>query len=261
VFVLGVDPGLSRCGYGVVERVGRGQRAVAAGVFRTDPDDAVSQRLLALRDDVRALLGEHRPDVVAVERVFFQVNARTAIPVAQAAGVVMVEAAGAGCEVVEYSPNQVKQAVSGMGGADKEQVQRMVQTLLGLPSPLRPVDAADAVAVALCHLAHAPLQRRLGPKSSPDRTAKVPDVAAGARRSRIRAQGTAAGDGRSSAQGRRGRPSPAGEALMQVSIGSGLGVRAALSPPGRRGRGGGDTGDVAPAGWVAGVGLETGGDR
>jgi crossover junction endodeoxyribonuclease RuvC len=161
VFVLGIDPGLSRCGYGLVERAGRSQRAVAAGVLRTSPDDPVPVRLLALRDDVRALLAEHRPEVVSVERVLFQVNARTAISVAQAAGVVMVEAASAGCEVVEYSPNQVKQAVSGMGGADKEQVQRMVQTLLGLPSPLRPVDAADAVAVALCHLAHAPLQRRV----------------------------------------------------------------------------------------------------
>jgi crossover junction endodeoxyribonuclease RuvC len=162
VFVLGVDPGLSRCGYGLVEQVGRSQRAVAAGVLRTSPDDQVPARLLALRDDVRALLDEHRPDVVSVERVLFQVNARTAISVAQAAGVVMVEAAGAGCEVVEYSPNQVKQAVSGMGGADKEQVQRMVQTLLRLPAPLRPADAADAVALALCHLAHAPLRARTG---------------------------------------------------------------------------------------------------
>ncbi|HEY8545785.1 MAG TPA: crossover junction endodeoxyribonuclease RuvC [Acidimicrobiales bacterium] len=160
MFVLGIDPGLSRCGYGLVEQVGRRQSAVAAGVFRTDPGDPVPQRLLALRDDVRALLAERRPDVVAVERVLFQVNARTAIPVAQAAGVVMVEALAAGCEVVEYSPNQVKQAVSGMGGADKEQVQRMVMTLLGLSTPLRPVDAADAVALALCHLAHARLRVR-----------------------------------------------------------------------------------------------------
>jgi len=114
-----------------------------------------------LRDDVRALLTEHRPAVVAIERVLFQVNVRTAIPVAQAAGVVMVEAVGAGCEVMEYSPNQVKQAIAGMGGADKEQVQRMVQTLLGLPAPLRPADAADAVALALCHLAYAPLRRRV----------------------------------------------------------------------------------------------------
>jgi crossover junction endodeoxyribonuclease RuvC len=162
MFVLGVDPGLSRCGYGLVERSGRRQTALAAGVLRTPPGDPVPQRLLALRDDVRALIAELKPAVVAVERVLFQVNVRTAIPVAQAAGVVMVEALSAGCEVVEYSPNQVKQAVSGMGGADKEQVQRMVQTLLGLAVPLRPADAADAVALALCHLAHAPLRARVG---------------------------------------------------------------------------------------------------
>jgi crossover junction endodeoxyribonuclease RuvC len=160
MFVLGIDPGLSRCGYGLVEQVGRKQTAVAAGVMRTDPGDPVPERLLALRDDVRELLAERRPAVVAVERVLFQVNVRTAIPVAQAAGVVMVEALAAGCEVVEYSPNQVKQAVSGMGGADKEQVQKMVQTLLGLSAPLRPADAADAVALALCHLAHARLRLR-----------------------------------------------------------------------------------------------------
>src|SRR5690606_28410052 len=128
---------------------------------RTDPALAVPQRLAALQADVRALLAEHRPDVVAVERVLFQVNARTAIPVAQAAGVAMVEAVAAGCEVVEYSPNQVKQAVAGSGAAGKEQIERMVQTLLGIAHPLRPVDAADAVALALCHVAHAPLRRRL----------------------------------------------------------------------------------------------------
>lgn len=161
MFVLGVDPGLSRCGYGLVERSGRRQTAICAGVLRTDPADPVPQRLLALRDDVRELLAERRPTVVAIERVLFQVNVRTAIPVAQAAGVVMVEALSAGCEVVEYSPNQVKQAVSGMGGADKQQVQRMVQTLLGLAAPLRPADAADAVALALCHLAHAPMRARV----------------------------------------------------------------------------------------------------
>jgi crossover junction endodeoxyribonuclease RuvC len=160
VFVLGIDPGLSRCGYGVVESTGRRHRAVAAGVLRTDPALDVPRRLAALRDDLRALLAEHRPDVVAVERVLFQVNARTAIPVAQAAGVAMVEAVSAGAMVVEYSPNQVKQAVAGHGGADKAQVERMVQTLLGIDRPLRPVDAADAVALALCHLAHAPLRGR-----------------------------------------------------------------------------------------------------
>ena len=161
MFVLGIDPGLSRCGYGVVERVGRRPRAVAAGVLRTDPALDVPHRLAALQADLRELLAEHRPAVVAVERVLFQVNARTAIPVAQAAGVAMVEAVAAGCEVVEYSPNQVKQAVAGYGGADKDQIERMVQALLGIATPLRPVDAADAVALALCYLAHAPLRRRV----------------------------------------------------------------------------------------------------
>lgn len=155
MFVLGVDPGLSRCGYGVVERAGREQRAVAAGVLRTDPDDPVPVRLVALRDDIRGLLAEHRPAVVAVERVLFQVNVRTAIPVAQAAGVVMAEAQASGAEVVEYSPNQVKQAVTGTGSADKQQVQRMVQVLLNMAHPLRPVDAADALGLAICHLAYA----------------------------------------------------------------------------------------------------------
>jgi len=161
VFVLGIDPGLSRCGYGVVERVGRRPRAVAAGVIRTDPTLEVPNRLSALQADLRALIGQHRPAVVAIERVLFQVNARTAIPVAQAAGVAMVEAVAACCEVVEYSPNQVKQAVAGYGAADKAQIGRMVQSLLGIAVPLRPVDAADAVALALCHLAHAPLRGRV----------------------------------------------------------------------------------------------------
>ena len=161
MFVLGIDPGLSRCGYGVVERCGRKPRAVAAGVLRTDPALEVPRRLAILRDDVRALIAEHRPEVVAIERVLFQVNVRTAIPVAQAAGVAMVEGVSAGAEVVEYSPNQVKQAVAGFGGADKAQIGRMVQTLLGIAKPLRPVDAADAVAIALCHLAHAPMHGRV----------------------------------------------------------------------------------------------------
>jgi crossover junction endodeoxyribonuclease RuvC len=161
MFVLGIDPGLSRCGYGLVERAGRRPRAVAAGVLRTDPALDVPRRLAALQADLRVLMAEHRPDVVAIERVLFQVNARTAIPVAQAAGVAMVEAVAAGCEVVEYSPNQVKQAVAGFGAAGKDQIERMVQALLGIATPLRPVDAADAVALALCHLAHAPLRARL----------------------------------------------------------------------------------------------------
>jgi crossover junction endodeoxyribonuclease RuvC len=165
MFVLGIDPGLSRCGYGVVEQAGRRPRAIAAGVLRTEPDQPVPQRLATLRDDLRQLIAEHRPAVVAVERVLFQVNARTAIPVAQAAGLAMVEGVAAGAEVVEYSPNQVKQAIAGDGAADKQQMERMVQTLLGIARPLRPVDAADAVALALCHLAHAPLRSRVSARS------------------------------------------------------------------------------------------------
>jgi crossover junction endodeoxyribonuclease RuvC len=161
VFVLGVDPGLSRCGYGLVQQGPRAARAVAVGVLRTDPSHATPVRLAELQRDLRALLQEHRPAVVSIERVLFQVNARTAIPVAQAAGIAMAEAVAAGCEVVEYSPNQVKLAIAGVGGASKDQVERMVQVLLGIQQPLRPVDAADAVALALCHLAHAPMRRRV----------------------------------------------------------------------------------------------------
>ena len=111
--------------------------------------------------EVRALLGEFRPVAVAVERVLFQVNVRTAMSVGQASGVAMVEAVAAGCEVVQYSPNEVKSAVAGWGGADKLQVQQMVQTLLGLAEPPHPFDAADAAALALCHVAMAPLRRAL----------------------------------------------------------------------------------------------------
>lgn len=160
MFVLGVDPGLSRCGYGCVEQVGRGARAVALGVLRTSPDDPLPQRLSELQVAVRALIAELQPSVVAVERVFFQVNVRTAMAVGQASGIVMAEAQGAGCEVEQYTPNQVKEAVAGWGGAGKEQVGHMVQTLLGLDAPPRPADAADAAALALCHLAHAPMRRR-----------------------------------------------------------------------------------------------------
>jgi crossover junction endodeoxyribonuclease RuvC len=161
VYVLGIDPGLSRCGYGLVARTPDGLRAVAVGVLRTDPAAAVPIRLAELQIDLRGLIVEHRPAVVAIERVLFQVNVRTAIPTAQAAGIAMAEAVAAGCAVVEYSPNQVKQAITGVGSADKEQVERMVQTLLGIDRPLRPVDAADAVAIAMCHLAHAPLRGRV----------------------------------------------------------------------------------------------------
>lgn len=133
----------------------------AMGVMRTSPDDEVADRLLALADDVAELLSEFPVDVVALERILFQVNARTAIGVAQATGVVMAEARRRSAAVVEYSPNTVKQAVTGDGAADKAQMERMVKTLLSIDKPIRPVDAADALGVALCHLAHAPLAGRV----------------------------------------------------------------------------------------------------
>ncbi len=161
MFVLGIDPGLSRCGYGCVEH-GRRSTAVAAGVIRTDPSLDRPTRLAEVQREIRALISELRPDVVAVERVLFQQNASTAMSVGMVSGIVMVEAVSAGCSVVEYSPNEVKQAVAGWGGADKEEVGRMVQTLLGLPKRLKPADVSDAVAVALCHVAHMGSRRVAG---------------------------------------------------------------------------------------------------
>ncbi|WP_419945230.1 crossover junction endodeoxyribonuclease RuvC [Candidatus Poriferisodalis sp.] len=163
MFVLGIDPGLSRCGYGVVEQRSGTQRArieaVALGVIRTDPAEPIADRLATQMRELQALVDEFSPAVVAVERVFFQVNARTAMGVAQVAGLAMAVASAAGTEVVEYTPSQVKQSIAGWGGADKEQMQRMVGELLGLPGHPQPADAADAAAVALCHLSLAPWHR------------------------------------------------------------------------------------------------------
>lgn len=158
MFVWGIDPGLSRCGYAVLDTRARTPRPVALGVFTTPAGDPVPRRLQALRHDVRELLAEHPPAEVAVERILFSVNVRTAIGVAQAAGVVMVEALDAGAEVTEYSPNEIKQAVTGDGAADKHQIEAMVQRLLRIDRRIRPVDAADAAAIALCHVARAPMR-------------------------------------------------------------------------------------------------------
>ncbi len=161
MFVLGIDPGLTRCGYGAVVREGHVLRAVSAGVLTTAPTDPLPERLAQLQAGLRTLVAELGPAAVAVERVFFQVNARTAMSVGQASGLALAEAWAAGCEVAEYTANEVKQAVAGYGAATKEQVQRMVQAQLGLATRPRPPDAADALALALCHHAMAPLRARL----------------------------------------------------------------------------------------------------
>jgi crossover junction endodeoxyribonuclease RuvC len=150
VRVLAVDPGLTRCGIGVVDSTG-GRRAalVAVGVVRTPATDPVEERLLAVSEGLEAWLDEHSPDVVAVERVFAQANVRSVMGTAQAAGLVLVAAARRGLPVAMHTPSEVKAAVTGSGRAEKEQV---VTRILGLAEAPRPADAADALALALCHL-------------------------------------------------------------------------------------------------------------
>jgi len=152
VRVVGVDPGLSRCGVGVVEGPGHRPRALRAGVIRTAPGDRTSRRLHQLHRELTALLVTARPDAVAVERVFVNNNTPTAMGVGQAAGVVLLCAEQAGLPVAEYTPTQVKATVTGDGGADKRQVGFMVRALLGLEAVPRPADTADALALAICHL-------------------------------------------------------------------------------------------------------------
>ena len=160
--MLGIDPGLTRCGYAVLEgRSVNSVRAVSMGVLRTSSSAPLPSRLAELRCEFTSLIGDFTPDVVAVEQVFFQVNVRTAMGTAQASGLAMAEGALAGCEVIQYTPNQVKDAVAGWGGADKEQMQKVVQARLKLATLPRPADAADAAAVALTHLAMSPVGREL----------------------------------------------------------------------------------------------------
>jgi crossover junction endodeoxyribonuclease RuvC len=156
--VLGIDPGLSRCGYGAVRRDGHRMVPVAFGVLRTPPEAPLPERLAQLQEDLEALFDDLTPSGVAVERILFQANVRTAITVGQASGLALAAAARRGIPVVHYSPNEVKLAVTGYGAADKAQVQEMVARLCNLASPPKPPDAADALALALCHLWAAPLR-------------------------------------------------------------------------------------------------------
>jgi crossover junction endodeoxyribonuclease RuvC len=160
--VLGVDPGLTRCGIAVVDgAVGRKITCVQVDVIRTPVDADLAVRLLAVYDVVEEWLDRHRPDVVAVERVFSQFNVRTAMGTAQAGGVVALAAARRGLSVVFHTPSEVKAAVTGSGRADKAQVATMVTRLLGLKEAPKPADAADALAIAICHVWRAPMRNRL----------------------------------------------------------------------------------------------------
>jgi len=155
--VLGVDPGLTRCGLGVVEGVpGRPPSMVAVGVVRTDADEDIAARLLAIEQEIGRWIAEYRPDTVAVERVFSQHNVRTVMGTAQAGAVAIVCAARRGLPVALHTPSEVKAAVTGSGRVDKDQVTAMVSRILRLAEPPRPADAADALALAICHLWRVP---------------------------------------------------------------------------------------------------------
>lgn len=155
--VLGVDPGLTRCGYAVLGmNSSQDIKALAIGVLRTPPSDALHDRLAEIHREVEGLLADFKPNAVAVEQVFFQNNVRTAMGVGQASGIVLALAARAGCDVAQYTPSQVKNTVAGWGGATKEQIGLMVQQRLRLESVPQPADAADAAAIALCHCSIAP---------------------------------------------------------------------------------------------------------
>jgi crossover junction endodeoxyribonuclease RuvC len=191
VRVLGVDPGLTRCGLGVVDGgSGRSVAAVAVDVVRTAPDLPVEQRLLAVAATVEDWIGRHRPDVVAIERVFSQHNVRTVMGTAQASGVVALLAARAGLPVAFHTPSEVKAAVTGEGRAGKEQVTAMVTRLLGLVEAPRPADAADALALAICHCWRAPMMSRMAEAQA--RSAEL----ARAHKARLAAAAKAAGGAR-----------------------------------------------------------------
>lgn len=149
--VLGVDPGLTRCGIGVVESVGSQLRLIDLGVIRTPKEAEIDQRLLALEEEISAWIKRSNPDVIAIERVFSQLNVRTAMATGQAAGVAILLAAKSGLPIALHTPSEVKAAVTGSGRADKAQVASMVKRILALKDIPRPVDTTDALALAICH--------------------------------------------------------------------------------------------------------------
>jgi len=165
MIILGIDPGVARLGYGVLET--RHDRILASchGCLETDKATPHGDRLLEVRDRLRELIAKYKPELVAVEKLFFETNARTAIVVGEARGVVMLTAAEAKLPVVEMTPLQVKQTVTGSGSADKKQVQKMIQVLLNLKEVPKPDDAADALAIAICGMRYAASASRLAAKS------------------------------------------------------------------------------------------------
>jgi crossover junction endodeoxyribonuclease RuvC len=197
--VLGVDPGLTRCGVGAVRGPAHRPELVLARCLTTPATLPLEQRLLRLHRELRAIVAEVQPDGFAVERVLFSGNVRTAMPTGQAAGIALLVAAEHGLPVVAYSPNEVKQTVAGDGRAAKDAVARLVAAQLGLAEPPRPVDVTDALAVAITHLAHA-----RGPSAS--------DVATPARSVLALAAEAAARDARGGWEAVVARRRPSGDA-------------------------------------------------
>ena len=167
MFVLGIDPGLSVCGYAVIQHSSKGDRAIAAGVIRTDPSDPVEERLNELHRDLTALASEHQLEAMAIEQLFTNRNLRTAISVGRASGVALLVAAQAGIPAFEYSPSAVKAAVAGYGAASKDQIRYAVAARLRLAAEPDEADAADALAVALCHSQQGKGMARIKAASAP----------------------------------------------------------------------------------------------
>ena len=150
--IFGIDPGSERTGYGCVETDGRRHHLISCGAITASRGDGFPERLARIHHELTALLSAHRPECVAVETLFHAANVRSALKLGHARGVAILAAVEAGCQVVEYSPAEVKRAVVGYGRAEKHQVQQMIKLLLGLRQAPTPYDAADALAVAICHL-------------------------------------------------------------------------------------------------------------
>lgn len=196
--VLGIDPGLTRCGLGVVDG-GRGRSAtcVDVGVARTPADGALPDRLSSVSDVVERWMDAHRPEVVAIERVFSQHNVRSVMGTAQVSGVIALAAARRDLPVAFHTPSEVKAAVSGSGRADKKQVTTMITRILGLDAAPKPADAADALALAVCHLWRAPMASRLAEAEA--RAAEL------ARNHKAKVKSAQRGAGRSAGPGGGGR--------------------------------------------------------
>jgi crossover junction endodeoxyribonuclease RuvC len=159
--ILGIDCGTERTGYGLIDSDGRDHQLVAAGVVTTSPRWPLERRLLSISRGLREVISEYQPEAVAVEGIFYSANAKSSLKLAHARGVALLVAAEAGLAVIEYSALEVKMSVVGYGRAEKRQVQMMVGSLLRLAEPLESEDAADAVAVSICHATHAAARARL----------------------------------------------------------------------------------------------------